>query len=206
MLRFATVPDEAFQAILEAFLEISIDMLKDSLQSGEGGNNVFDGYLEQTRALFTPQELLNELEKLLKAHRSPDLYMPTDYHFLLLYDVLSQLVDFHNDTLQDEGGKKEYGSICIGKIDFYALTDCYFWDLDFLLNAEVINKMHPDFKKTMGFNKETFGVVNRLRPDPKELELQIVHEEEEPQQAESYYKRGEAYPYHDPEEFCDEDY
>ena len=43
MLRFATAPDEAFQTILEAFLEISIDMLKDSLQSGEGGDNIFDG-------------------------------------------------------------------------------------------------------------------------------------------------------------------
>jgi len=202
MLKFTTTPDEAFQAILEAFLEISIDMLKDSLQSdySEGGEDMFDGYLDQTRALFTPQELLVELEKLLKAHRSPNLYMPTDYHFLLLYDVLSQQVDIHNDTLQNEGEKKEYGSICIGKIDFYALTDCYFWDLDFLLESEIINKMHPDLKKTMGFNKETFGIVNRLRPDPKELELQIVHEEE-PQQAESYYKRGEVYPYHDPEDF-----
>ncbi|MGA1824889.1 MAG: hypothetical protein ACMUIP_09505 [bacterium] len=198
MLRFTSTPDEAFQAILEAFLEVSIDMLRDSLHSDYGYENVFNGYLEQTRALFTPQELLAELEKLLKAHRSSNLYMPTDYHFLLLYDVLSQHVDIHNDTIQDEGGTKEYGAIRIGKIDFYALTDCYFWDLDFLLDPEVINKMCPDRKKGMGFTNETFGVVNRLRPHPTELELQIVNEG--PEECENYYKYGEVYPYCEPEE------
>jgi hypothetical protein len=48
-------------------------------------------------------------------------------------------------------------------------------------------------KTALGFNQETFALVQGLKPHPQELELQEVDAETESGQ--NYYKRGKCYPY-----------
>lgn len=189
---FAQIPDEAFRTILEGALELAIDALRQSYEDGED-EQVLECYLDQTRSIFTRDELLAELKKLLAAHQSPLLYMPTDYHFLILYDVLSQKIDIHNDTVSD-GVLSSNGPVLVGEIDFDWTIDLYFWDEDFLLDPDIMNLLPMEQKKQLGFTDETFGVVNRLKPHPDELVLKVTdHIDIEP--ACGFYKRGEPYPF-----------
>jgi hypothetical protein len=48
-------------------------------------------------------------------------------------------------------------------------------------------------KAALGFNQETFALVQGLMPHPQELELQEVNTKPEPGQ--NYYRQGECYPY-----------
>jgi hypothetical protein len=47
----------------------------------------------------------------------------------------------------------------------------YFWDTDFLTDAGTFAELPPDAKPQLGFNREAFGVTQRLTPHPDELIL-----------------------------------
>src|SRR5262249_54422659 len=61
-------------------------------------------------------------------------------------------------------------------IDFDALVDMYFWDTDFLLDAEQFARLDPDAKANLGFSPSVFGVVQGLAPHPDELVLRRAEE------------------------------
>jgi len=86
MLSWPFQPDEAFAAILDSSLSNCIEQPGDRLGNQPAATTAeTDGAcLAGTRIweLFDPSQLLGELQKLLTAHRSTKLYMPTDYHFL----------------------------------------------------------------------------------------------------------------------------
>lgn len=189
-------PDEAFAAILESSLSICIDQLGDRLGDQLAATNAeTDGAcLAGTRIweLFDPSQLLGELQKLLTAHRSTKLYMPTDYHFLMLYEVLEVQISYHNNRVSACGHPLAFGSVLLGLVDFDFVRD-YFWDEDFLLDPEAMASLSEENKVGLGFNQETFALVQGLKPHPQELELQEVNTKPEP--GRNYYKRGESYPY-----------
>jgi len=171
MLRWSSSPDQAFTALVDASLEFAIDMLGVLRITEESDEELLSNFLEQTRALFSPRDLDAELTKLLAAHRSAKLSMPTDYHFLLLYDVLLQWIEHHNDTVTAEGHPLELGELVIGKIDFDSVVDHFFWDDDFLLDPEMVDGLTSEQKRSLGFSAETFRVTHKLKPHPKELEF-----------------------------------
>jgi hypothetical protein len=142
--------------------------------------------------LFDPSQLLDELQKLLTAHRSAKLYMPTDYHFLMLHEILEVQISHHNNRVSVCGQPLAFGSVLLGHVDFDFVRD-YFWDEDFLLDPEVMASLSEENKAALGFNQETFALVLGLKPHPQELELQEVNTKSEP--GHNYYKRGECYPY-----------
>ena len=80
----------------------------------------------------------------------------------------------------------------LGQVDFDFVRD-YFWDEDFLLDPEVMASLSEENKTALGFNQETFALVQGLKPHPQELELQEVDTETESGQ--NHYKRGKCYPY-----------
>ena len=196
MLSWPFQPDEAFAAILESSLSICIDQLGDRLGNQLAATNAeTDGAcLAGTRIweLFDPSQLLGELQKLLTAHRSTKLYMPTDYHFLMLHEVLEVQISHHNNRVSVCGQPLAFGSVLLGHVDFDFVRD-YFWDEDFLLDPEVMASLSEENKAALGFNQETFALVLGLKPHPQELELQEVNTKPEP--GRNYYKRGECYPY-----------
>jgi hypothetical protein len=142
--------------------------------------------------LFDPGQLLGELQKLLTAHRSAKLYMPTDYHFLILHEVLELQIISHNDLVSAFDQPLAFGSVLLGHVDF-DFVRYYFWDEDFLLDPEVMASLSEEQKAALGFNQETFALVQGLKPHPQELELREV--DAEPESGQNYYRRGECYPY-----------
>jgi hypothetical protein len=196
MLRWQFQPDEAFVAILDSSLRTCIDQLGDYLSDHLAGTTaeVEFAWLDGTRIwkLFNPSQLLGELQKLLTAHRSAKLYMPSDYHFLILHEVLELQIRYHNDRVSAYGQPLAFGSVLLGQVDFDFVRD-YFWDEDFLLDPEVMASLSEENKAALGFNQETFALVQELKPHPQELELQEV--DAEPESGQNYYKRDKCYPY-----------
>ena len=213
MLSWQFQPDEAFAAILDSSLSICIAQLSDQLGDGLGDflDDELDDQLDDELAgtiaeangvclvgtriweLFDHGQLLGELQKLLAAQRSAKLYMPTDYHYLILHEVLQLQIGFHNDRISSGGQPLAFGSVLLGHVDFEFVADYYFWDEDFLLSEVVMAGLSEEKKALLGFNQETFGLVQGLKPHPQELELkEIAAETDSPQ---NRYKQGECYPY-----------
>jgi hypothetical protein len=197
MLRWQFQPDEAFVAILESSLRICIDQLGAYLSDHLAGTTaeVEFAWLDGTRIweLFDPDQLLGELQKLLTANQSTKLYMPNDYHFLILHEVLELQISSHNDRVSASGQPLAFGSVLLGQVDFDFVRD-FFWDEDFLLDSEVMASLSEENKAALGFNQETFALVQGLKPHPQELELQEVDAELE--SGRNHYKRGKWYPYY----------
>lgn len=88
---------------------------------------------------------MNELKKLLKAHHSEKIYMPTDHHFKLLYRVLEYYCDTYKDfvAMELEDGNtssslflRDKNETIIKDLDLENIVDFFFWDTDFLLSPE----------------------------------------------------------------------
>ena len=197
MLRWQFQPDEAFVAILDSSLRICIDQLGAYLSDHLAGTTaeVEFAWLDGTRIweLFDPNQLLGELQKLLTANQSTKLYMPNDYHFLILHEVLELQISSHNDRVSACGQPLAFGSVLLGQVDFDFVRD-FFWDEDFLLDSEVMASLSEENKAALGFNQETFALVQGLKPHPQELELQEM--DAELASGRNHYKRGKWYPYY----------
>jgi hypothetical protein len=61
-------------------------------------------------------------------------------------------------------------------IDFDVLIETYFWDTDFLMDAELFSRLSPDAKANLGFSASVFGVIQGLSPHPDELVLRRSEE------------------------------
>jgi hypothetical protein len=144
---------------------------------------------------FTSELARATLVDLVEKLRLPEEYVPTDYHWLLMYECLQGQIERLNEnplpplvnlltalaTPQDAlylmlparstGGAGFH-------IDFDALVDMYFWDTDFLLDAEHFARLDPDAKASLGFSPSVFGVVQGLAPHPDELVLRRSEEGE----------------------------
>ena len=200
MLNWQLQPDEAFNAIVDSALVGAIDLLSEAMAQGHterhgegsGGADPLWMFSEQVTALFDAEQLLAELRKLLQAHRSPKLSMPSDVHFLLLYKVLQHQIEVHNDRVFATGQPVACGDVRLLLIDFAFVCD-FFWDLDFLLEPEVMERASEDVKQRLGFSPETFGVVQGLKPHPQELELREVPDERLP--GENHSMPGSCYPW-----------
>jgi hypothetical protein len=139
--------------------------------------------------------------------RQPQTYVPTTYHWLLLYECLS----FHIECLNDAPGPQVLAALKASQaaqdaaylafprdrhrregvsIDFEAFIDRYFWDIDFLLEASTYAQLGAAAKQQLGYRADLFGVVSGLRPHPAELALKTVEEVEatEPEGGAGYGK------------------
>jgi hypothetical protein len=192
MLRWQFQPDEAFAAILDSSLSISIERVSDHLAGTIPEVEVVSLLGSRIWELFDDQQLLTELQKLLMAHRSAKLYSPTDYHFLILHEVLQLQISLHNSLVSSGDQPLAFGSVLLAHVDLDFVSD-YFWDEDFLINPTVMTSLSAEEKVALGFNEETFALVQGLKPHPKELDLNEVNAENEPPQ--NHYKRGECYPH-----------
>lgn len=199
MLRWQQTPDHVFTEIVTAALEVCIDRLADAY--GDTDEERVAQFSSDVVGLFTYDELLAQLRRLLEAHQSPELWMPTDYHFLLLYRALQQQIEFHNDSFRDAPCMMRFGNFVVADIDFDWLCDLYFWDIDFLIPANQFAELPSNAKASLGFSDETFGVVQGMKPHPDELDLKLVTgESTEPIKPESY-RAGLDYPFLESESY-----
>jgi hypothetical protein len=188
MLRFPCPLTAAATEIFVSCLEIASDVMVDLDRSDEWR----EAY-PLAAACFTPELARETLVDLVAKLRLPETYVPTEYHWLLMYECLKTLIEVLNDaplpslvtqlttlaTAQDAlylslpaRGQRDAGF----HIDFDALVDTYFWDTDFLLDGETVIQLDADAKASLGFSPSVFGVTQGLAPHPDELVLRRAEE------------------------------
>lgn len=168
MLFFAEKPDIAFHKIVQYSLEIASENLKEEYLDDD---DVMSNFYEQTSRVFNRKELLSQIKDILTAHTSNKLFRLTDYHFLILHDVIYTAVCLHNDFAQS--GEALFSDLEIKHIDFGCIADIFFWDEDFLISSDIFDNLLPDAKSSLNFSEETFGVVHGLKPHPEEVKLKF---------------------------------
>jgi hypothetical protein len=137
------------------------------------------------------QVLLELRDKL----QQPQTYVPTTYHWLLIYECLH----FHIECLNDAPGPHVVDALKALRapqdaaylafpraghgregvsIDIEAFIEVYFWDIDFLLDPSIYEQLGAPAKQQLGYRADLFGVLLGLLPHPAELVLKTVEEVE----------------------------
>jgi hypothetical protein len=171
MLRFQSPPDAVFAAILHDALKIVQEEFEEEYLNDEDKKDYWKNQYSNAARVFSAPTARTVVAQLIEASSQPDLYQLTDYHWLLLYDVLQVYTDIHNDFLRDEGGLFPVGPYLVGEIDFSFIVDVYFWDTDFLMNGKIVADLGIEGREFLQMNKETFGLTQGLAPHPDELQL-----------------------------------
>ena len=176
MLRFQDTPDEQSLATLHAALD-------DVLARFETWNEdqdfeYFDADYPESAKCFTPSLAEATLKNLLLASKDTSLYQLTDYHWLLLYEVLWNFTTVFNDEPELAAGEALVSQYGIQKINFSEFIDWYFWDTDFLAIPNDVVNIGDKGRQAFGFNSEAYGVIQRWPPHPEELELIKVNSAE----------------------------
>ena len=188
MLRFASPLTPAATAIFGMCLDLASDEVI-AFDLPEAWREAYPC----SATCFTPELARTTLVDLVEKLRLPEEYVPTDYHWLLMYECLQGQIEALNDdplpllvnllttlaTAQDAlyltlPARSKGGAGF--SIDFDALVDMYFWDTDFLLDAELFAQLTPEAKASLGFSPSAFGVVQGLAPHPDELVLRRSEE------------------------------
>ena len=184
MLRFACSLTAAATVLVAHCFEVAADDLAELYESDEDYSQEYPLSSRCFTRALARATLLDMLDKL----QRPEEYIPTDYHWLLLYECLQRHIAQLNDLPMpdlvaqlravahaDDGSylrlprASRRNSRC--RIDFDALVDRYFWDTDFLLDAETFDQLDAAAKQRLGFTEGVFGVVQGLSPHPDELVL-----------------------------------
>jgi hypothetical protein len=161
-----------------------------------------NSFLPNASKVFNPQTALNTLNEMLVCLEKPQLYQLNDYHYLLLYDTLSNLCDLHNDAVREAETKadrkqiSQIGNYYIEKLLFDEMVDIYFYDIDFLINPDDTFQLGIEGRKSMDISEATFAISQGLAPHPEELELK-VHEGELPIETDSspyFGSKSKVYP------------
>ena len=114
--------------------------------------------------------------------------MPTDYHWLLVYECLKKHMALFNDapvpsvvtrlralardqdTVYLHLPTRSKGTAGVW-MDFDEFIDVYLWDTDFLMDVGLVDHLAPEAKQQLGLSTEVFGVTHALTPHPDELIL-----------------------------------
>jgi len=176
MLRFQDTPNAKSLAILHAALDDALNWLDCDRDFPED----FSISYPKSSKCFTPELAEHTLKALLRASKDSALYQLTDYHWLLLYEVLWNFTTVFNDEPELAARKELNTQYGIQEIDFFEFIDLYFWDIDFLTNPNDVINMGEESRKVMDFSPEAYGVIQRWAPHPEELELKKVSSVENP--------------------------
>ncbi len=186
MLGFQTPPDKIFMAILNDSINLMIDQIKAikfSRQSEDAERREFESLLPVAGGVFKCKTALDTLKRILTCHKRPGLYRLNDYHYLLLYDTLQHFCEIHNDMVKEASGMHEkrrmskVGAFYIERINFDDLIGIYFYDTDFLMDADIMIKLGIEKRKQMGLHDEIFGISQGLAPHPEELKIRVQNNE-----------------------------
>ena len=183
MLRFSEPLTPAAAEILRCCLELSADLACDDAL----GDDWALTYPLSARC-FIAQLGRDTLLDLLGKLSRPQLYAPTTYYELLMYECLEVEIACFNDGLLPglferlKGLAKAQDAAYLdftprpkaqreGAIDFHAFIDAYFWDTDFLLEPSTFAQMDAQLKARLGYRGDLFGALSGLTPHPTELIL-----------------------------------
>jgi hypothetical protein len=119
---------------------------------------------------FGKETFCEMISELLRMHEdSENLYYVTDFHFLILHNLLQWAIDNHNaSVLQSEN------PILLNSrytIDPSEIVERLFHDTDFLLTSDEYNGLEPEERKALQLSDELFSICNNLPPHPSELKV-----------------------------------
>jgi hypothetical protein len=188
MLHFPCPLTPAATEVFQYCLEISADLARADMLDDEWAM----AYPLSARC-FTRQRACEVLLDLLDKLRLPQEYVPTTYHWLLMYECLHLHIECLNDdpwpdfvdglkasrVAQDatylDFPLDSQGSAGVS-IDFESFIDVYFWDTDFLLDPSTFYQLGAPSRQQLGYRADLFGVLSGLPPHPAELVLKTVDE------------------------------
>src|SRR5262245_52615846 len=159
MLRFQTPLTAAAKEILIYYLHVAAD---ETVEWDEDQESWAAAY-PLASACFTPELAGRVLLELLDTLDAPELYVPTNDHWLLMYYCLKEQIALFNDA-PVASVVTRLGALACDQdtaylhlltrvhstagvwIDFDAYIDAYFWDADVLLDAGVFGQLTLDAK------------------------------------------------------------
>lgn len=181
MLRWAEKPKKSFRVFFSWMLETAIDDLMEDLkeinrnpkkshEKLDLNSNLYSDITE----MFTVEQLLDIVKSLKVAHESKKLFMPTDYHFLIIDRLLQVYQPYledmvHDYIITDKPFIKRNSNKLKYNVEMDYIFGCYFWDDDYNLDPRIINR--PDIVAVMDVSEEAIHACNRMRPQPHEIEL-----------------------------------
>jgi hypothetical protein len=184
MLRFQTPLTAAAREIVVYGLEVAADEIIDVYEDHEAWATAYP----LSSACFTRELARRVFLDLLDKLDAPEWYVPTDYHWLLVYECLKEQIALFNDapvpsvvkrlrTLASDQDtaylhlpKRSRGTAGVW-IGFDEFIDVYFWDTDFLMDVGLLDHLAPEAKQQLGLSGEVFGVTHALAPHSDELIL-----------------------------------
>jgi hypothetical protein len=184
MLKFDNKPDKIFQAIVTGALEIALDNLKQ-------GFDIYTDLSEQ----FGRDLLEKMFAELLEAHESERLYSLNGYHLFVLYTVVQGFVELKNDDYSLLKTPHIFNGVKVKEMDFDAMADHYFEDLDFLFNPEFYNHLSAEEKERFAFSEGLFGVINKMKPAEEEIDLKECRDPDFFSSEGLPYRNGKSYPF-----------
>ena len=186
MLHWKNAPDEIFHTLIHDTIEDTLGELAMALaMSDEDGADSWQAMAPRSARLIPPPEAILTLKKLLECHVASVLYMPTEYHWLMLYERLEGFIGLLAEKPDDYAVYKKFG---VRRIDFNAVIDTYFWDTDFLFDPELKTGTDPSIKAGIDFSDELFGIVTGMAPHPTELEPKLITDAEIPRSLKHPYR------------------
>jgi hypothetical protein len=178
MLYFAKKPSKAFSGFIKNTIVCFINQLVQYSGEDLGLSEITEMPEKEVEMFGGYKGVLVIMKSIRRAFKSKNVYMPTDYHWLLLDRAIKEhmtLFPGYNlepdivmrKSLERETGAKEFD---IGE----SLIDIYFWDTDYDMDPRVFSA--KNVVDQCGFTEEAFGVANRMAPH--EEELMFVHEKD----------------------------
>lgn len=206
MLRFQRPPDVVFQAILRDSIDYSIDFIHILIEKNEydesRAREDMKADCPAMAKVFTPSLARTTLLNLRRCLDRPEIYSLNNYHYLLLFDVMAYYADIHNGMVAMSENREErveasfVDPFYIESIDVDGLLELYFFDIDFLVDAETMLNIPDWFRRT--YEPETFGLSQGMLPHAEELEL-IIDTTEDPAsykvtQSDCFGPKSKVYP------------
>ena len=186
MLRFQTPLTAAAREIVVYCLEVAADEIVELYENHEAWAAAYP----LSSACFTRELARKVLLELLDKQETPELYVPTDYHWLLMYECLKEQLALFNDApvpsvvtrLRTLASDQDTAYLHLPKpsrgtagvwIGFDEFVEVYFWDTDFLMDVGLLDHLAPEAKQQLGLSSEVFGLTHALAPHPDELVLKL---------------------------------
>lgn len=117
---------------------------------------------------------------------APEEWVPTDYHWLLLYAALETTIVYLNDGeapefLAEMKAAKSESDFFLEteKVELEEFVEAFFWDTDFLIDATDVANLTAQGKELLRLSPEVFGLSHGMQPHPEELVMRRWDEDDE---------------------------
>jgi hypothetical protein len=115
--------------------------------------------------------VIHEIKKLKAAHKSPEIFMPTDLHFRLLDKIIEWFCIIYNDMTETQDILTEDGCT-VGKFEIDQIRSTFFWDCDYdLIATSSISYQTSEILRGLGMTPSAINIQKGISADLSDLTL-----------------------------------